>query len=150
MTAPWERNAGKFDRPSSAPPVLRPASAVAPIAVLSDDDLSPEQIRERYRGVDTLADCLDRRMLEAERQGVVPVGISTICARIDAAIAALIAAGKGHATAIYLIDCDLLALRQATGVACTYRDLRVSSGAASKVYSRRGRATVAREKPCRA
>lgn len=119
-TNPWDRHEGRFDRPSSGVPPR---------------DVSPR--RETAPPTPKRADYLKQRLVDAERQGVIATGTDTILQRIDAAMAALVAGGLGDAKAIYLTDTDLLAFREAHG-GSEYRDVRIASGATSKVYSARG------------
>lgn len=123
---PWNSRAGQYDRPSSGVPA-RDVSARRETA-------PPARSRASY---------IDQRCADARRSGVIAVGTDTILARIDAAIERLRADGHGDPRAIYLVDGDLLAFREAHGGE-EYRDVRVSSGATSKVYGATGGARAVR------
>jgi hypothetical protein len=123
---PWDSRAGQYDRPSSSVPVR---------------DVSAR--RETAPPARARSSSLDQRVADAERMGVIAVGAATILARIDAAIDRLHADGHGSPRAIYLVDGDLLAFREAHQ-GNEYRDVRVSSGATSKVYGATGAARAVR------
>lgn len=125
--APWMRNAGKFDVPSSSTPLSRFALAA----------------RRPHR-----LSYVDQRLADADHQGVKPVGIRTIVERIEAAIDRLKRDGYGEAKCIYLTAGDMMALRRATrSDAETFKDIpvRLESGSGSKVYSRSGVARAVRK-----
>jgi len=123
---PWDSRAGQYDRPSSGVPV-RDVSARRETA-------PPPRSRASF---------IDQRVADAPLSGVIAVGADTILARIDAAIERLRADGHGDPRAIYLVDGDLLAFREAHK-GDEYRDIRVSSGATSKVYGATGGARAVR------
>lgn len=128
--APWDRNAGRFDRPSSAVPAKASAA---------DFDRVAPQVLNLSRSRPA---ALDQRVAEARRQGVSPVNADTILQRIDDALQAARAKGYGDMRSIYLTDADLLAFRKASPGASEYRDMPVHSGAESFVYGGRGRVRI--------
>lgn len=125
-TDPWNRRAGQYDRPISSVPVR---------------DVSPT--RESAPLPRPRASFIDQRIADARLSGVIAVGADTILARIDAAIERLRVDGHGNPRAIYLVDGDLIAFREAHK-GDEYRDVRVSSGATSKVYGATGGARAVR------
>lgn len=135
--APWERNAGRFDTPSSAAPV-KGAPLPASIARKPASPLEVAASRRRF---------LDQRCADARRQGVIAVNADTLLQRIDLAIEACIAAGKGNPRSICLTDPDLLALHDVTGAGYEYRDLPVNVGTASMVFARGGRQAIRKRLP---
>lgn len=135
----WLQNEGRFDRPSSTVPKPDQRSD----AVFADSR-NPLDTRPSRKTRDYVAQRLD----DAAFNGVVAVGTDTICQRIDAAIERLHADGYGKPKAIYLIECDMLALQAATGsLPSEYGEAPVrlaSTGTGSKVYSRTGIARAVR------
>lgn len=135
----WLQNEGRFDRPSSTVPKPEARSD----ALFSDPrnplDTRPARQPRSY---------VTRRLQDATFNGVIAVGTDTICQRIDAAFDRLYADGHGDPKAIYLIECDMLALKEAVGALSEeYRGIPVrlaSAGTGSKVYSRSGVARAVR------
>ncbi|MBM3927110.1 MAG: hypothetical protein FJ335_01415 [Sphingomonadales bacterium] len=145
---PWNRSEGRYDTPSSAVPVGRRAvRADAPVPRRRDVDPAVYADEAPITRPAQRFSAIESRIMAAEQDGVVAIGADTILARIDEAIAAIVTKGHGRATAIYLTDSDLIALRDALGSPPEeYRDLRVAHGATSKVYSKRGSTPVRRPK----
>lgn len=122
---PWDANAGKFDVPSSS--VISRAAARAALDALPDMPGAAEKRRAAY---------LDSRVRDLRHSGVVSTG-GSILLRIDQAMQRLIDKGCGNPTSIALTDVDLVAFKAAHG-GWDYRDVKVLTGADSKVYGRRG------------